>query len=67
MSLDLAKNTFMIKPYVSTLNDYWAMYDDIPYERDADLCNAQNIRLHSGNVIKSYRCMLLTLPYEVKH
>lgn len=30
------------------------MYDNQPYKRDYELCNTNNVRLVSGNVIKYY-------------
>lgn len=41
-----------------SIPDRWMMYDNIPYAQDKDICDSSNITLESGNIIKSYRCLL---------
>jgi len=65
MNSKKAKKFAPVKPYDQTLEDHWAMYDNMPYERDNDICNDRNIAMESGNVIKSYRC-LFKEPFEIK-
>lgn len=33
------------------------MYDNLPYERNADVCNSSTIALYSGHIIKYYLCI----------
>lgn len=47
-----------LKPFDLTLVEDMSMYDHLPYQRDADRCNAGAIALYSGNVLKYYRCSL---------
>ena len=44
------------KPYDTSLENNFSMYDKLPYQRNAELCNASTIRLNSGNLLKYYRC-----------
>lgn len=41
-------------PYDITLEYRISLYDNMPYERDINICNREN--LHNGNLIKYYRC-----------
>lgn len=45
-----------LRPYDKSLEDNLAMYDNMPYLRDATLCNEETIALISGNIVKGYRC-----------
>lgn len=33
------------------------MYDNLPYKRDSDYCNAEKLTLQSGKIIKYYLCI----------
>ncbi len=33
------------------------MYDNLPYRRDADVCNSSTVALYSGHIIKYYLCI----------
>lgn len=46
------------KPYDTSLEDgnNRSMYDKLPYQRNADMCNASTLALNSGNLVKYYRC-----------
>jgi len=56
------------KPYdISLYNQgQFSMYDNLPYVSNKEICNKDNLKLFSGNIIKYYRC-LMKEPYEVKH
>lgn len=43
--------------YDPSLDFHVTMYDNLPYKRDADYCNAEKIALYSGKIIKYYLCM----------
>lgn len=45
-----------LKPFDSSLREDYSMYDNLPYEKDVDLCGPDKIALESGNLIKYYRC-----------
>ncbi len=32
------------------------MYDNLPYQRNSDVCNASTLALYSGHIIKYYLC-----------
>lgn len=51
---DNKQNFPLLRPYDTTLEDNIPMYDKLPYQRDADLCNKDSLRLTSGNIIKSF-------------
>lgn len=46
-------------PYDSSLEENINMYDNMPYHRDINYCNQDNLGLISGNIIKFYRCKLV--------
>jgi hypothetical protein len=56
------------KAYDNSLynQDPYSMYDNLPYVSNKEICNKENLKLFSGNVIKYYRC-LMKEPYEIKH
>jgi hypothetical protein len=58
--------TTKVKPYDDSMWDQCKMYDSIPYVWDRDLYDTRHLSIESGNIIKSYRC-LIKEPYEVKH
>ena len=43
--------------YDSFLDFHVTMYDNLPYQRDADYCNIEKVALYSGRVIKYYLCV----------
>lgn len=45
-----------LKPFDLSLVDDMSMYDNLPYQRDSDRCNAGAIAMYSGNLLKYYRC-----------
>lgn len=66
MKSDKSINYTSWKPSEDVKNNYWTIYDKIPYVRDKELCNESNIVKVSGNIIKAYR-YLLKDTYEIKH
>ena len=40
------------------MGDDMSMYDNLPYQRDSDKCNAGALALYSGNILKYYQCSL---------
>lgn len=59
------KSTSRLRPYDSSMEDNLTMYDDIPYERDTDLCNQKTITLHSPNMLKYYSYEINQSTYQV--
>lgn len=59
-------NSNRVSPYDDSLWDRNSMYDNLPFHWDPDLNVLKNFTLVSGNMIKSYRC-LIKEPYELKH
>lgn len=51
-------------PYDQSLEYTINLYDRLPYIRDVNLCNKENIKMHSGNIVKSYQC-IITKPREI--
>ena len=47
-----------LKPFDLSMGDDMSMYDNLPYQRDSDKCNAGALALYSGNILKYYRCSL---------
>jgi hypothetical protein len=43
--------------YDGTLDYGIVMYDNLPYQRNADICNASTVALYSGHIIKYYLCL----------
>lgn len=41
-------------PYDKSLEDYFMLYDNMPYVKDTSICTNDVIKLYSGNVIKSF-------------
>lgn len=42
--------------YDSALDYGIEMYDQLPYQRDPDVCNSSTLALYSGHIIKYYLC-----------
>ena len=47
-----------LKPVDLSMGDDMSRYDNLPYKRDSDKCNAGAIALYSGNILKYYHCSL---------
>jgi hypothetical protein len=60
------KKTAPIKPFDDTIWEKWSIYDNAPYIQNVDMRSDNNFALVSGNIIKSYRC-LIKEPYELKN
>ncbi len=45
-----------LKPFDLSMADDMSMYDNLPYQRDSDRCNAGALALYSGNILKYYHC-----------
>ena len=45
-----------LRPFDLSMIEDTAMYDKLPYQRDAERCNIGSVALCSGNVVKYYRC-----------
>lgn len=45
-----------LKPLDFSMIEDTSMYDQLPYQRDSDRCNAGAVALYSGNIVKYYRC-----------
>ena len=55
-----------LRPFEFTVPDTIAMYDQLPYIRDVNLCNKNTLTLESGNVIKAFRCHIAD-TYPIHH
>lgn len=44
-----------LRPFDSSVNEDFSMYDKLPYKKDIDLCGPDKIAMESGNVIKFFR------------
>lgn len=51
--------------YESKLDYPITMYDNLPYQRDSDYCNAEKLTLQSGKIIKYYLCLNQTEQYAI--
>lgn len=47
-----------LRPFDSSVNEDFSMYDKLPYKKDIDLCGPDKIALESGNVIKFFRYVI---------
>lgn len=45
-----------LAPFDSSSSDHLSMYDNLPYERNPDVCNTAAVTKESGNILKFYRC-----------
>lgn len=45
-----------LAPFDSSSSDHLSMYDNLPYERNSDVCNKTTVAKESGNILKFYRC-----------
>lgn len=56
MSHSMYDNIISAK-FDSSLDHPVSMYDNLPYQRDSDYCNAEKLTLKSGMIIKYYLCL----------
>lgn len=54
------------RPYDDSILENWPMYDNMPYVWDRNLIVDKHWKSVSGNIIKSYRCIMKD-PYEIKY
>lgn len=66
MNTNIDLFTFPVRSYDVSKVDYNSIYDHMPYIWDTDLNMERRIIRESGNIIKSYRC-LMNETYEIKH
>lgn len=52
----LSSTEILSSKYDSHLDYHISMYDNLPYQRDSDYCNAEKLALESGHIIKYYLC-----------
>jgi len=52
-----------LKPYDDSMWDHFDFYDNMPYRWDSD--EEKRITPISGNLIKSYRCIIINDPYVI--
>lgn len=45
-------------PYDASLEDFFKMYDEMPYVKDTSICTNDSIILYSGNIIKYFAYQL---------
>ena len=55
-----------LAPFDSSSADHLSMYDNLPYERNSDVCNVTAVAKESGNILKFYRCNVDSI-YEVNN
>lgn len=53
--------------YDSSLEYGITMYDNLPYQRNADKCNENHVTLISGQVIKYYMCTPVKTCYTINN
>ena len=53
--------------YDSALDYGIEMYDQLPYQRDSDVCNASALALYSGHIIKYYLCNNQTEEFPINN
>lgn len=54
--IQLNREAGISKKYDSTLDYGIEMYDNLPYQRNSDVCNGSTVALYSGHIIKYYLC-----------
>jgi len=54
-----------LRPYDDSMWDRFSLYDNMPYTWDSNI--EKKISLISGNLIKSYSCVLTDEPYVIKN
>ena len=54
--IQLNREAGISKKYDGTLDYGIEMYDNLPYQRNSDVCNSSTVALYSGHIIKYYLC-----------
>lgn len=54
--IQLNREAGISKKYGGTLDYGIEMYDNLPYQRNSDVCNGSTVALYSGHIIKYYLC-----------
>ena len=54
--IQLNREAGISKKYDGTLDYGIEMYDNLPYQRNSDVCNGSTVALYSGHIIKYYLC-----------
>lgn len=54
--IQLNREAGISKKYDGTLDYGIKMYDNLPYQRNSDVCNGSTVALYSGHIIKYYLC-----------
>ena len=54
--IQLNREAGISKKYDGTLDYGIEMYDNLPYQRNSDVCNGSVVALYSGHIIKYYLC-----------
>ena len=54
--IQLNREACISKKYDGTLDYGIEMYDNLPYQRNSDVCNGSTVALYSGHIIKYYLC-----------
>ena len=54
--IQLNREAGISKKYDGTLDYGIEMYDNLPYQRNSEVCNGSTVALYSGHIIKYYLC-----------
>lgn len=54
----------LLRPYDDSMWEHFYMYDNMPYSWDSDI--EKHLSIVSGNLIKSYCCIMKNEPYVLK-
>ena len=54
--IQLNREAGISKKYDGTLDYGIEMYDNLPYQRNSDVCNGSTVALYSGHIIQYYLC-----------
>ena len=54
--IQLNREAGISKKYDGTIDYGIEMYDNLPYQRNSDVCNGSTVALYSGHIIKYYLC-----------
>ncbi len=66
MSQPFVSNVISQK-YDTALDFHVTMYDNLPYQRDSDYCNAEKLCMISGRVVKYYLCLNQPEAYTINN
>lgn len=53
--------------YEAALDYPISMYDNLPYERDSDYCNAEHVGMTCGQIVKYYLCLNQQEEFQVNN